>query len=374
MSDPLKPVLPGTPLLDVVTADRMNALSESARRERLSRERTTSGPTSQRFSDSITIFVRNDTGSTFPINTAVQIGDPIGPPSSSYEYWQRGRVYGGILPTAAGVIYGITEEPILASGVGRVVVAGIVPVTLTVTSSGDTYADTAASSGSLTTSTSGTARILWKESGTGAGKRGVVQLVRPSSSGGGSLIVTDGTATVNPTAQITITAPDNGVLVSQSGTTAELIFQQATETNAGLVSIDDQELAGIKLAEAWYSTDGFVLVSTPAIAGTVLYSCLPISGNIVQSAEGSGVEHIITGPFVRIAPQDTTTGGGDISTTTKLWLYELAAVLRAGAYDGLGTIGIEAYTITFSCTTLNLPTGSVAPAAVGWDEIDGGTW
>lgn len=176
MSDPLANVVPGTPLLEAVTADRLNALSEVARHARRNQPIGSDRGDGGRVPDSVTLLVRNNTGTTFAINSAVQISDPLGYPASSGEYWQRGKVYEGVLPTAAGVIYGITEEPILNGQCGRVVVSGVVPVTLWVSDAAHTYANSTAASGELLTAYHGTARILWKESGTGSGKRGVVQL------------------------------------------------------------------------------------------------------------------------------------------------------------------------------------------------------
>jgi hypothetical protein len=81
----------------------------------------------------------------------------------------------GGLPTG-GSSFVVAVEPIAAGKIGRVAVAGVVQAKINVVSESDTFAT--AKDGDLTqlsSASSGEATILWKESGTGAGKWALVR-------------------------------------------------------------------------------------------------------------------------------------------------------------------------------------------------------
>jgi hypothetical protein len=191
MADLFRQATPGSRL--DIPAQTWNALLGMARAQQRPGH-ASSAAVGRGDTNSIEILVRNDSGGNIPIFGVVQIGEPLVVPVGSMDIFQTRRIYGGDLPSGTDVIYGVTQEPIAEDGIGRVVVAGITPVTLTITDADDTHADATAASAELTTGTSGTARILWKESGTGAGKRGVIQLlgVGYASYNGGGLLVGSG--------------------------------------------------------------------------------------------------------------------------------------------------------------------------------------
>lgn len=109
---------------------------------------------------------------------------PSGVTGAAAEQFQRSPAVVGVATTAeTGGAFVVSVEPIRAGELGLVAIDGVVQVKLNVTDVGDKFASPAAGSRELTTSSSGQASILWKESGTGAGKWG---LVRIGSGAGGA--------------------------------------------------------------------------------------------------------------------------------------------------------------------------------------------
>ena len=89
----------------------------------------------------------------------------------------------GGLPTG-GSSFVVAVEPIAAGKIGRVAVAGVVQAKINVVSESDTFAT--AKDGDLTqltSASSGEATILWKESGTGAGKWALVRFGAAGAAG-----------------------------------------------------------------------------------------------------------------------------------------------------------------------------------------------
>jgi hypothetical protein len=92
-------------------------------------------------------------------------------------------VLSGGLPTG-GSSFVVAVEPIAAGKIGRVAVAGVVQAKINVVSESDTFAT--AKDGDLTqltSASSGEATILWKESGTGAGKWALVRFGAAGAAG-----------------------------------------------------------------------------------------------------------------------------------------------------------------------------------------------
>jgi hypothetical protein len=100
---------------------------------------------------------------------------PSGATGNATQQFQDQPVLSGGLPTG-GSSFVVAVEPIAAGKIGRVAVAGVVQAKINVVSDSDTFAT--AKDGDLTqltSSSSGEATILWKESGTGAGKWALVR-------------------------------------------------------------------------------------------------------------------------------------------------------------------------------------------------------
>jgi hypothetical protein len=91
----------------------------------------------------------------------------------------------GVTPTAtAGARYVVATQPIKAGGIGQAAIDGVVQCKLDVIDASHGFATPKpGSTTELKTASSGEAAILWKESGTGTGKWGLVRI--GAGSGGG---------------------------------------------------------------------------------------------------------------------------------------------------------------------------------------------
>jgi len=117
--------------------------------------------------------------------TGVQI-TPTSSPGGATASFEEMPVLTGGAPSATTTAWCVAVEPIESGKVGRVAVGGVVQCKIEVASSGDTFAKCKASAAELTSGSSGEGMILWKESGTGAGKWALVRL---AGGAGGSGIV-----------------------------------------------------------------------------------------------------------------------------------------------------------------------------------------
>jgi len=109
------------------------------------------------------------------LSVAGVVFTPSGATGNATQQFQDQPVLSGGLPTG-GSSFVVAVEPIAAGSIGRVAVAGVVQAKINVVSESDTFAT--AKDGDLTQLTSaasGDAQILWKESGTGAGKWALVR-------------------------------------------------------------------------------------------------------------------------------------------------------------------------------------------------------
>ena len=104
---------------------------------------------------------------------------PLVAPSASEPLFLDAPALNGITPTAThwGRAFAVMVEPVDAGNVGVGMIAGTLACTLNIGHEDDRYADVdLASSASLKTAAAGGCRVLWKEAGTGAGKRAVLSL------------------------------------------------------------------------------------------------------------------------------------------------------------------------------------------------------
>jgi hypothetical protein len=137
------------------------------------------------------------------LSVAGVVFTPSGATGNATQQFQDQPVLSGGLPTG-GSSFVVAVEPIAAGKIGRVAVAGVVQAKINVVSESDTFAT--AKDGDLTqltSSSSGEATILWKESGTGAGKWALVRFGGSGGSTGGSRLgKVTGTWTKGATASV----------------------------------------------------------------------------------------------------------------------------------------------------------------------------
>lgn len=146
------------------------------------------GPASAFEPASNIIRARNDSGAAIARFGVLEISGVVIDPTSNESAaatFQDSPVVAGVEPTDPAKPFVIAVEPIADGAIGRVAASGVVPVKLDVTAEADTTAASkAGSTGELKTG-SGPAAIVWKASGTGGGKWG---LVRFGGGGGGDKI------------------------------------------------------------------------------------------------------------------------------------------------------------------------------------------
>lgn len=200
----LKPVSPGQPI--VLSAGDHNAMLDAARAHRARQQLTADEPTAKLQSG--IILIRNASGSDCSFLDVLAIDVPLILPTDSLNEWRSRVAMSCIAPDSATHAgrYVVLQEPIPAGKMGRAMVIGVTPVNLDVTADSDRFAEVATGvSASLKTGTTGSARILWKESGTGA-KRGVVMLTGEATSSAPHVDTVDPAVTDDDTAGFVVGA------------------------------------------------------------------------------------------------------------------------------------------------------------------------
>jgi hypothetical protein len=184
VADPLGKVNPGDGF--VIRAATWNAFVDAARAHRKNEAgRAGAGlPTPDPLTPGCTVLVKNATGSTLPAWSTVKLGSPV-VDAATYPYRVSDQpVFPATTPDGSDIPFAVTEEPIRDGKLGRAVVLGVAVADVSVSDSGHGYAAPASSSLVLASGTSGPARIIWKESGTGTLK--AVVLIDRTGGGDGA--------------------------------------------------------------------------------------------------------------------------------------------------------------------------------------------
>jgi hypothetical protein len=181
-SDPYRKVFPGERL--AIPAAAWNRVIDQIA---LAPTASPSGGEASRIPN-LRVFVRNDTSGTIDqwgILHITGICPAItGTTGSAFEQYQTSPAVAGVTPIGStNGQFLVAVEPIKAGEFGLAAIDGVVQVKLDVTAESDRFATPkAGSTTEMKTASSGEATIIWKESGTGGGKWG---LVRVGSGGGG---------------------------------------------------------------------------------------------------------------------------------------------------------------------------------------------
>jgi hypothetical protein len=112
----------------------------------------------------------------------------------------------------------VAQEQIPGQGLGRAAIYGAVFAYVDVSDADHQYAETGVGEAYLQSCASGGARVLWKETGTGAGKAAIVMLPGTSASGATQLDVTRGAGTVIADAVETSELSQAFLMMNVSGT------------------------------------------------------------------------------------------------------------------------------------------------------------
>jgi len=182
------------------------------------------------------ILARNSTTGTVNrwgvLSVAGVVFTPSGATGNATQQFQDQPVLSGGLPTG-GSSFVVAVEPIAAGKIGRVAVAGVVQAKINVVSESDTFAT--AKDGDLTqltSASSGEATILWKESGTGAGKWAIVRFGAAGAAGIRLGKVT-GTWSKNATASVTHWKGDGSQAVTGTSGPAKFTAINRAQTVTG---------------------------------------------------------------------------------------------------------------------------------------------
>jgi hypothetical protein len=161
----------------------------------------------------------------------------------------------GVVPTDnAGAAFAIAVEPIKEGDIGLAAVDGVVQCKLEIVDAGHRFATTKTGSASeLKTASSGEASILWKQSGTGSGKWGLIRMGAGAGGGGGGVKVgkitgtwtKGGTQTVweynGAGSQVTgtsITGINRFATVSASGSAAKWVAVASVDSTWHLIAAE----------------------------------------------------------------------------------------------------------------------------------------
>jgi hypothetical protein len=166
MSDPLKKVKPGDPLK--IPASTFNTFIDTARDFRARQQATSQQPRPGVKRDAV-VYVRNNSGADRGRFDVLGINTPVFTPSDALEAFQGGPALAGVTPTAAhGGRFMVMLTPTANGAIGTAMIDGVCAVKVNVTDEAHAFADVAdGQAGYLASGSSGSAAILWKESGTG---------------------------------------------------------------------------------------------------------------------------------------------------------------------------------------------------------------
>ena len=174
MGDHLKKVQSGDPL--VIPATTFNTLIDAARDHQAQKQRTGQGHQPS-FPQPGVISVMNVSGSARDRFDVLGLTGPVILPTVNLNEFKNKTVFYGATPSSSDRgKFAILLEPLDSAEIGRALVSGVCPARIDVTDSDHMFADVKdAEAGHLASAGSGSATVLWKDSGTGV-KWAVVRL------------------------------------------------------------------------------------------------------------------------------------------------------------------------------------------------------
>ena len=129
--------------------------------------------------DSNVRLIKNNTGADVGQYQILKLDGPVFTPTDNATGWLQRQTFKGITPTAS-CDFAITQRAVPNGKTQPALCSGVSPCTINVTDAAHTHAVAGTTAAKLVSATSGPAKILWKESGTGD-KDAVVQLSQSGS-------------------------------------------------------------------------------------------------------------------------------------------------------------------------------------------------
>lgn len=167
--DPLQTFSPGDPL-GSIRADTANAWTEAAKLARRS-NRTGAALKGYRGKPGyLEVVIQNDTGGDLTERDVVQVSYPVLYPTVYVDDLQQEPAFVGIVPTSASGTPAVLVEPIPNGSTGRAAIMGVAFVDVDITDAAHTSAKISVGDTAKLVSAvagTGTATILWRETGTG---------------------------------------------------------------------------------------------------------------------------------------------------------------------------------------------------------------
>jgi hypothetical protein len=263
--DSLKRVLPGEPFRPSAAA--WNAMLDAARK--VAELDASAGRALSATRSPSTVLVKNSTGAALETGHIVGLGAPLFTPTDNLgEFKFRPTIIGAVPTTASHKgKFAICSEQIPDGKIGCAVLVGLAVCQVNIVSSADEYAEVRNSDATkLDTASSGSARILWRESGTTGTKWALVRLLGQAGGGGSAFsarIVGNAVITANKSWKYTIrrvTATLGGVFTDESG------YSNEEAVNGAENPTDSSTSYGVGM---WPIT-GITLTRQPIKNGTVV--------------------------------------------------------------------------------------------------------
>ena len=231
MTDIFRKVTPGQALR--IPAAAYNAFIDAAIKAR--QWMPTGGRTSICGLNSQTVLVKNQSGSDLAVMSVVAVtGLAIEPTESTMDTFIQTPVLAVEAPGAANQNdFLILAEPIPAGAIGRAFVSGVIAANIDINDGADNSVEAVEGQTSqLSTTADSPVRLLWKQSGTGSGKLGVIRLGAPDARDCGWFIV-NGSPDVIATGQWKYTITKLGSFGVVSG-----VLDAKSRHDAGLADAD----------------------------------------------------------------------------------------------------------------------------------------
>lgn len=170
--------------LKTIPREAYNAMVDAATAEKKRRRGVTGSGGEQSLHSGI-CYVQNATGDDLDRFSVVGIGDPVVDPSDDEDIFAGSIRLTGDTPADPDHVgkFAILLRPAPDGDTALALVSGITHVKLNVSDEDDEFAEIDdGETDELKTGATGSAQILWKESGTGSGKWAIVRLDQPTNS------------------------------------------------------------------------------------------------------------------------------------------------------------------------------------------------
>lgn len=215
----IQKVQPGQKIRGNFSAAAFNAMAAAAEAYAESQHDMLPGSSSSLVTQSGVISVKNTSGSDRARFDVLGIESPVFTPAVALDAFKNSVTVTGTTPTTATHAgrFVVLLEPVANNAIGRAVVAGAVPVQLTIDSDSDKFADVNdGQCGSLKSVKSGAAAILWKAASSGT----IWAIIRIGAGGGDSVRYGRYIARVSPTNSNLLTirpCNSSGVVIDATG-------------------------------------------------------------------------------------------------------------------------------------------------------------